>query len=103
MFQDLVTVAKRGGATPPLTPGEAAEADRAMRRLLLGPLIGVGLGKEREILRSRLRTWDPWPAVLARELPEHAGLAGLLDEPAWAVELPAVDGFWEVWTRHRRA
>ena len=99
MIQDLVTVAKSGGATPLLTPGEAAEADRAMRRLLLGPLIGVGLGKEREILRSRLRTWDPWPAVLARELPEHAGLAGLLDQPAWAVELPAVDGFWEIWTR----
>ena len=99
MIQDLVTVAKSGDATPLLTPGEAADADRAMRRLLLGPLIGVGLGKEREILRSRLRTWDPWPAVLARELPEHAGLATLLDQPAWAVELPAINGFWELWTR----
>ena len=99
MIQDLVTVAKNGGAAPLLTPGEAAEADRAMRRLLLGPLIGVGLGKEREILRSRMRTWDPWPAVLARELPEHTGLATLLDQQEWAIELPAIDGFWELWTR----
>ena len=98
MIQDLVTVAKSGDATPLLTPGEAADSDRAMRRLLLGPLIGVGLGKEREILRSRLRTWDPWPAVLARELPEHAGLAALLDRREWAVEMPAIDGFWDLWT-----
>jgi len=98
MIQDLVTVAKTGDATPLLTPGEAADADRAMRRLLLGPLIGVGLGKEREILRSRLRTWDPWPTVLARELPEHAGLAALLDRREWAVDIPAIDGFWELWT-----
>ena len=98
MIQDLVIVAKSGGATPLVAPGEAVDADRAMRRLLLGPLIGIGLGKEREILRSRLRTWDPWPAVLARELPEHAGLAALLDQPDWAVELPAIDGFWKLWT-----
>ena len=39
MIQDLVTVAKSGGPTPVVTPGEAADADRAMRRLLLGPLM----------------------------------------------------------------
>ena len=49
MIQDLVIVAKSGGATPLVAPGEAGDADRAMRRLLLGPLIGIGLGKEREI------------------------------------------------------
>jgi superfamily I DNA/RNA helicase/RecB family exonuclease len=99
MIQDLVIVATLGGAMPMVTPGETADADRAMRRLLLGPLIGVGLGKEREILRSRRRTWDPWPAVLARDLPEHTGLASLLDAPDWATSMPAVDGFWELWTR----
>jgi superfamily I DNA/RNA helicase/RecB family exonuclease len=98
MVQDLVTVAKLGGATPVVTPGEAADADRAMRRLLLGPLLGVGLGKERDILRSRLRTWDPWPLVLARELPEHAGLAAFLDKDSWATSKSAVEGFWELWT-----
>ncbi|MGH8871913.1 MAG: ATP-dependent helicase [Acidimicrobiia bacterium] len=99
MIQDLVTVAKLGGPLPLVTPGEAAEADRAMRRLLLGPLLGVGLGKEREIVRSRRRSWDAWPAVLKRELPGHPGLVALLDGPAWSSSLPAVDGFWELWSR----
>jgi superfamily I DNA/RNA helicase/RecB family exonuclease len=98
MIQDLVTAAKLGGPIPLLTPVEAAEADRAMRRLLLGPLFGIGLGKERDILRSRRRSWDAWPAVLARELPDHPGLAALLDESAWYSTMPAVDGFWHLWT-----
>jgi superfamily I DNA/RNA helicase/RecB family exonuclease len=98
MIQDLVTVAKLGGPIPLLTPVETAEADRGMRRLLLGPLLGVGLGKEREILRSRRRSWDAWPAVLARDLPDHPGIAALLDDPAWYSTMPAVDGFWHLWT-----
>jgi superfamily I DNA/RNA helicase/RecB family exonuclease len=98
MIQDLVTVARLGGPIPLLTPVETAEADRAMRRLLLGPLLAVGLGKEREIIRSRRRTWDAWPAVLARELADHPGLAALLDEPAWHSTMPAADGFWHLWT-----
>ncbi len=99
LIQDLVMVAKLGGLTPSISPGEAADADRAMRRLLLGPLVDVGLGKEREILRTRRRTGGPWPEVLATELPEHTGLASLLAEPAWATSMTAADGFWELWTR----
>lgn len=99
MINDLVTVAGLGGAIPLVTPGEAAEADRAMRRVLLGPLVATTLGKEREILRARRRTWDAWPAVLATELPSHPGLATLLDDPAWWSSMSAIDGFWELWTR----
>jgi superfamily I DNA/RNA helicase/RecB family exonuclease len=99
MINDLVTVASLGGAIPLLTPGEVAEADRAMRRILLGPLVATSLGKEREILRARRRSWDPWPTVLETELGSHPGLVALLGDPEWWSSLPAVDGFWEIWTR----
>ncbi len=99
MISDLVTVASLGGAIPLVTPGEAAEADRAMRRILLGPLVAITLGKEREILRARRRTWDAWPTVLGTELPSNPGLAALLNNPEWWSSMSAIDGFWELWTR----
>jgi superfamily I DNA/RNA helicase/RecB family exonuclease len=99
MINDLVTVATLGGAVPLLTPGEAAEADRAMRRILLGPLVATSLGKEREILRARRRSWQAWPIVLEAELASHPGLVALLNDPEWCSSLAAVDGFWELWTR----
>lgn len=96
--QDLVTVARLGGPITPDTSGEAADSDRAMRRLLLGPLIGSSLGREREIVRRRRRTLSSWHDVIATELPEHTGLLTLLRETSWAVSKPAVDGFWHLWT-----
>ncbi len=56
-------------------PGSADEADRAMRRLLLGPLFTLPLGVERELLRERVRSGLPWSDVLRANLPagEHAG------------------------------
>jgi superfamily I DNA/RNA helicase/RecB family exonuclease len=99
LLDDLVTVASQGGAVPLVTPGEAAEADRAMRRILLGPLVAATLGKERAILRARRRSWEAWPIVLRHELPSHPGLIDLLDDPAWWSSMPAIDGFWELWTR----
>jgi superfamily I DNA/RNA helicase len=99
LLDDLVTVASQGGAVPLVTPGEAAEADRAMRRILLGPLVAATLGKEREILRARRRSWNAWPIVLRQELPSHPGLIDLLDDPAWWSSMPAIDGFWKLWTR----
>jgi superfamily I DNA/RNA helicase/RecB family exonuclease len=99
MISDLVTVARLGGVVPVVTPGEAAEADRAMRRILLGPLVAITLGKEREILRARRRTWDAWPNVLAAELPSHPGLIELVDDSEWCSSLSAMDGFWEFWSR----
>lgn len=99
MISDLVTVARLGSAIPLVTPGEASEADRAMRRILLGPLVATSLGKEREILRARRRSWDAWPTVLSNELPTHPGLIALLDDPDWWASLSAIDGFWELWNR----
>lgn len=98
MIQDLVTVARHGGPISPEHLGEAADADRAVRRLLLGPLMGLSLGREREIVRGRRLSSASWPEIFARELPEHPGLAALLDDPSWAVSVSAVDGFWQLWT-----
>ena len=98
LIADLVTVATKGGSLHTVTPPEALEADRAMRRVLLGPVISLTLGKERQILRSRQRTWAPWPKIIESELPEHPDLAGLIADATWAIELPAVDGFWKTWT-----
>ncbi len=98
MIRDLVTAATLGGPTPLVTPVEAAEADRAVRRILLGPLVALGLGHEREILRERRRSWDSWADVLARELPARTGLHSLLSDPSWCTTVSALDGFWELWS-----
>jgi superfamily I DNA/RNA helicase/RecB family exonuclease len=97
---DLVAAARAEGdhLAGRIAPGTAGDADRSVRRLLLGPLYRMSLGRERRILGDRQRTGDPWSEVLARQAPETRALAGLLASPAWATALPAADGFWEVWT-----
>lgn len=83
---------------PDAPPGLIDEVDRAMRRLLLGPLLQVGLGQERSLLRKRRRTRQPWSAVLAEEGVGSSQLRSLLAETAWCQDLPAVRGFWHAWT-----
>jgi superfamily I DNA/RNA helicase/RecB family exonuclease len=78
--------------------GVGEEADRAMRRVLLGPLFELPLGEERELLRTRRKTGRPWTAVLADQLPASAELVDLLAHPAWSTERSAVEGFWHLWT-----
>ncbi len=98
LIADLVTVATNGGGLPTVTPSEALEADRAMRRILLGPVISLTLSKERQLLRSRRRTWDPWFTVIQTELPDRPDLARLVADGDWATEMSAADGFWRSWT-----
>jgi superfamily I DNA/RNA helicase len=78
-------------------PGYADESDRAMRRLLLGPLFTLPLGVERELLRERVRSGLPWSDVLRANLPEGGTLAALLDDPSW-LDMQAAYGFWHLWT-----
>lgn len=98
LVADLITVAVKGGSIGTVSPSEALEADRAMRRILLGPIVSLTLGTERELMRSRRRTSQPWSTVVRDRLPDHRDLARLIADPAWATDQPAVDGFWEVWT-----
>ncbi len=79
-------------------PSEPADLDTGMRRVLLGPLVAAGNATERELFRSRIRSESSWSDVLRRDLSEHAAVADLLDHPAWAIDQPAHDGFWAVWS-----
>ena len=74
------------------------QADRAMRRLLLGPLFSLSLSAERDLVRERRRTAKMWDEILTAELGEAAVVAGLLAEPGWAIDDPAATGFWKIWT-----
>lgn len=97
LLRDLVTVARTGGSLPTTSAVEAAGADRAMRRILLGPLVGLSLGRERELLRTRRRTRSPWSQVLSEGLPDRPGLAAVISNPTWASKGAAADGFWHLW------
>ena len=99
LVQDLVTVARWGGPIDELSPVESDAADRSIRRILLGPLFGVTVGLEREMVRERRRTRHSWHEVVSRCLPGRRGLIDLLSAPGWAHSGGASDGFWEVWTR----
>jgi len=79
-------------------PGLVDEADRAMRRLLLGPLLQLSLGQERELLRIRRRTHRPWSSILAEASVGSSQLHSLLAETGWCLKVPAIKGFWEAWT-----
>ncbi|MEX2251893.1 MAG: ATP-dependent DNA helicase [Acidimicrobiia bacterium] len=99
IFDDLARVSVLEGDHRVPTPGEKADADRAMRRILLGPLVSLGLGQERAMLRERRRTGASWAEVVATELPDRPDLAELIADPTWAAAKPATDGFWEAWNR----
>jgi len=98
LFHDLVTVALTGGGLPSTSALEAADADRAMRRVLLGPLLGLGLGQERALLRERRRTWASWAHVIREKLTDWPGLADLIENADWAAAGTAANGFWHAWT-----
>ena len=80
--------------------GLGGEGDRAMRRVLLGPLFRLALATERDLLRLRYATARPWSEVLlAYDAARFTPLAELLADPAWAIEIPAADGFWHLWSQ----
>ncbi len=98
VFADLVIASVHGASLPITSPLQASDADRAMRRILLGPVVGLGLGQERDLLRTRRRTWAAWAHVVEEKLPDLVGLKTLLSDASWATAQSAIDGFWEVWT-----
>ncbi len=75
-----------------------AATDRAVRRLLLGPVVALSLGRLRDAERLKVRTDTGWPESIRGVASEAAAIADLVEDPTWAVELPAVDGFWRVWS-----
>ena len=95
IVQDLVTLATAG--TNHASPLESVAIDGAMRRILLGPLIGVSVGLDRQMLREN-RRGTPWAGVLADHLPDRPGLQQLITDSTWATDHGAADGFWALWT-----
>jgi superfamily I DNA/RNA helicase/RecB family exonuclease len=84
---DLVTAATAGGA----------ERSAAIRRILLGSLVGITLSAARDMERRFLRG-DGWPEILADGGPALTEIAALLHDRAWATDMPASEGFWHLWT-----
>ena len=83
---------------PVLDLAEAAaggDAD-ALRRVLMGPLVALTLSATREI--ERRASIRGWPEALAAAGDPVRPVAALLADAAWAVERPAADGFWHLWT-----
>jgi superfamily I DNA/RNA helicase/RecB family exonuclease len=84
---DLVSAAVTGGA-----PRSAA-----IRRVLLGTLVGLPLSAARDLERRSLRG-EEWPGLLAGGEPAVVEIGTLLDDTTWATAAPAADGFWHLWT-----
>jgi superfamily I DNA/RNA helicase len=80
-----------------IEPGDLA--DRAVERILLGPLFALPLGSFRALQRERVGAGHSWAEALAARTDAVAALAPLLEDSAWAVDRPAADGFWWLWTR----
>ncbi|HEX6219612.1 MAG TPA: ATP-dependent DNA helicase, partial [Acidimicrobiia bacterium] len=95
VVQDVVTVATQ--TSDEETPLTSVAVDGAMRRILLGPLVGVSVGLERQMLRDH-RRGRPWADVLADHLPDYIGLRHLTLDRTWAIEPGAAEGFWRLWT-----
>jgi len=69
-----------------------------IRRVLLGPLFNLGVGRLRAVERDR-RLFDlEWSEAIRAHVEGGEELAGLLSDPSW-IHLPAIDGFWHAWTR----
>jgi superfamily I DNA/RNA helicase/RecB family exonuclease len=76
---------------------EGAQRSAAIRRLLLGTLVGLPLSAARELERRSLRG-EEWAELLAEGEPAVVEIGTLLDDTTWATAAPAADGFWHVWT-----
>ncbi len=82
---DLVTAATATGA----------DQDRALRRLALGPLLGLPPGEFYRI--SHEQGTRGWINVLGEHSPGGAAIAGLISNPAWATTMSAAEGLWHMW------
>ncbi len=80
--------------------GAAAGHERAasLRRVLLGPLFALPLSAVRQLERDQARGTDTWAQLIHRSVPDGDALADLIAEPRWALDSPAAEGFWHLWS-----
>ena len=74
------------------------ETDRAVRRVLLGPIFETSPARFAELSRERTSSGQPWAATVRSGIRDGAALADLLDNPAWADKNAAVAGLWQLWS-----
>jgi superfamily I DNA/RNA helicase len=74
------------------------DAELAIRRILLGPLFRLPIGRLREIERERLRRSLSWPEAVRELVPDGQTLAGFLEDPSWALAEPASAAVWRLWS-----
>ena len=74
------------------------ETDRAIRRVLLGPIFETPPARFAELSRERTSGGRPWAATVRSGIRDGAALADLLHNPAWADKNVAVAGLWQLWS-----
>ena len=79
-------------------PRSGAAETAAIRRILLGDLVGISLSTLRDLERRKLRTRQDWSDVLAADIPDGAPIGALLRDPTWATGRPAAEGLWALWS-----
>ncbi len=72
--------------------------DRAVRRVLLGPLFQTPPGRLAELERDRTTTGASWADVIRSGVRDGRPLATLLSDASWATSSPAAHGLWHVWS-----
>jgi len=83
---------------PVLDLAEAAAGGNtaALRRVLMGPLVGLTLSATREMeRRAAVAGWD---RALSEAGEVVRPVAAALADRGWATDRPAADGFWHLWT-----
>ena len=81
-----------------LSPAAQDDVDRIMESVLLGPLFSLTEGRARELRGKRHRQGMPWSRLLPAEVPGARPLADLLADSSWALNPPATNGFWKLWS-----
>ena len=72
--------------------------DRAVRRVLLGPMFETPPARFAELRREQADRGRSWAELVRSGINDGAALAALLSDPAWANEDVAVAGLWQLWS-----
>lgn len=75
---------------------DSIDRDAALRRVLMGPLMGLTLSAAREIERRAIV--EGWIPALAAAGEQVQPIRRLVEDPSWATDAAAADGFWMLWT-----
>ena len=75
-----------------------AETDRAMRRVLLGPMFETLPARLAELDRDRVAHDRSWASAVRSGIRDGSALADLLATSAWADSEAASIGLWQVWS-----